>query len=161
MTQKMKGFTLLEVTVVVAILGVMMAFAAPSLKRVMVTNQMRAVAGEWRSAFYLAQKEAIRLKRPVQLCASKNGESCDNANANDYSQGWIVFDVNEKKVIRDYPPIHENVVVNLGVGNGVDLIFLNNGRPPLNFVGGILTITHKTVKGLELKLSVSRAGRIQ
>lgn len=182
MTKKTKGFTLLELLVAIIILGIMMTMALPSFKRMIIANKMRTIAGEWRSAFYLAQKEAISRKHSVGLCPTEKSfkstdvpftdirEICDGEDKN-YSNGWIIFDDTNKKIIRDYPSIDsENFSLDLQPEEKIDvsvndgakyLIIRNNGRLPPNFAGGNLTITHTTVKDLKLKLSISRAGQVR
>ncbi len=167
--KKSFGFTLLELMIVLVIVGVLATLAAPNYSRMIARNRLRAVANEWRGAFYLAQKEAIRRKHRVQLCASTDGQSCTGGN--DFSAGWIVIDNNGvgnngvATVIRDYPYLtaaegNKNVV-NLAVANGVNLNFLANGRLPNNFAGGSLTVTNTDFNDIGVTLNISRGGRIR
>lgn len=159
MKKKASGFTLIELLVVIAILAILTIIAAPSYSRMMAKNEMRSILNEWRGAFFLAQKEAIRLKHRVELCPSDNGSTCAPDKSN-YTVGWIVIDNKTNTVIQDYPPSkNKSLDVSLNVANGVSLNFLNNGRLPSNFAGGNLEITNSKLK-LSMEVNLSRSGRI-
>lgn len=166
MNKKSQGFTLLELIVTIAIIGILAAIAAPSFSRMMARNQLQTAVGEWRTAFYLAQKEAIRRKTRVQICPSINGETCASDSQN-YKVGWIVWDMdaNVNNLIRDFPPTlkgnDEKIKLNFNAGSGVSLIFLNNGRLTGNFVGANFTAENERFDNLQIKLCISSAGRIR
>lgn len=164
MNKKSQGFTLLELIVTIAIIGILAAIAAPSFSRMMARNQLQTAVGEWRTAFYLAQKEAIRRKTRVQICPSTDGEECASDLKN-YKVGWIVWDMDAENLIRDFPPTlkgnDEKITLNFNAGGGVKLIFLNNGRLTGNFVGANFTAENKRFDNLQIKLCISSAGRIR
>lgn len=164
MNKKSQGFTLLELIVTIAIIAILAAIAAPSFSRMMAGNQLQTAVGEWRTAFYLAQKEAIRRKTRVQICPSTDGEECASDSQN-YKVGWIVWDMDAENLIRDFPPTlkgnDEKIKLNFNAGNGVSLIFLNNGRLTGNFVGANFTAENKRFDNLQIKLCISSAGRIR
>lgn len=166
MNKKSQGFTLLELIVTIAIIGILAAIAAPSFSRMMAGNQLQTAVGEWRTAFYLAQKEAIRRKTRVQICPSTDGEECASDLKN-YKVGWIVWDVDAENLIRDFPPTlkgnDEKIKLNFNAGSGVSLIFLNNGRltGTGNFVGANFTAENERFDNLQIKLCISSAGRIR
>lgn len=168
MNKKSQGFTLLELIVTIAIIGILAAIAAPSFSRMMARNQLQTAVGEWQTAFYLAQKEAIRRKTRVQICPSTNGETCASDSQN-YKVGWIVrdMDANANNLIRDFPPTlkgnDEKITLNFNAGSGVSLIFLNNGRltGTGNFVGANFTAENERFDNLQIKLCISSAGRIR
>lgn len=164
MNKKSQGFTLLELIVTIAIIGILAAIAAPSFSRMMAGNQLQTAVGEWRTAFYLAQKEAIRRKTRVQICPSTDGEECASDLKN-YKVGWIVWDMDAENLIRDFPPTlkgnDEKITLNFNAGSGVSLIFLNNGRLTGNFVGANFTAENERFDNLQIKLCISSAGRIR
>lgn len=164
MNKKSQGFTLLELIVTIAIIAILAAIAAPSFSRMMAGNQLQTAVGEWRTAFYLAQKEAIRRKTRVQICPSTDGEECASDLKN-YKVGWIVWDMDAENLIRDFPPTlkgnDEKITLNFNAGGGVKLIFLNNGRLTGNFVGANFTAENKRFDNLQIKLCISSAGRIR
>ena len=75
-SKKDRGFTLLELMLVIALLGILAAIAMPSYKNFIDNQKIRSALNEWQSAFYFAQKEAMRIKAPVTLCGSADGNNC-------------------------------------------------------------------------------------
>ncbi|MFP8833476.1 Tfp pilus assembly protein FimT/FimU [Hydrogenophaga sp. XSHU_21] len=59
------GFTLVELMVVVALLGILLGLAAPSFSGALQRQRERSTAQELHDALELGRAEAIRLGRPV------------------------------------------------------------------------------------------------
>jgi type IV fimbrial biogenesis protein FimT len=85
-----RGLTLIEIMVVVALVAIMAALAAPSFRDLIVRNQINSAINDLMIAVQLARSEAIRLNRNVTLCRSADGNAC--AAGGDWEQGWIVFE---------------------------------------------------------------------
>lgn len=83
-----RGFTLVELLVTVAVLGVLLAVAVPSFTDMMRNNRSLAAANELVSALNAARSEAIKRGARVSLCPSTNGTSCSGTA---WQSGWIVF----------------------------------------------------------------------
>jgi type IV fimbrial biogenesis protein FimT len=87
---KYSGFTLIELVIALAILGIIFAIAIPSYASAMA----RAKMGAAESAIFTSINNAVNFSfiggtRAV-LCPSTNGTSCENTF--DWSRGWIVFE---------------------------------------------------------------------
>lgn len=89
MSTRNDGFTLVEVLVVVAILGVAAAAAAPYLRSAGAASTLAAFTDGFFTHLHLARSEAIKRRGPVVLCKSADGDVC--ATAGGWEQGWIVF----------------------------------------------------------------------
>jgi type IV fimbrial biogenesis protein FimT len=86
------GFTLVEMVVTVAIIGVLAAIATPSLRDAIMNARMVAMVNDTMADLNIARSEAVKRNATVTLCPSINGSTC---SGNDWRPGWIVFhDVN-------------------------------------------------------------------
>ncbi|MFM8577040.1 MAG: GspH/FimT family pseudopilin, partial [Limnohabitans sp.] len=85
------GFTLLEALLVMALIGLMLSLAVPTLSALRHQHQLQAQAeGLW-STLVLARSEALRRQQRVRVCVRANGEvrTCDDSGL--WQQGWLVF----------------------------------------------------------------------
>jgi len=77
------GFTFIELLIVIVIIGITLAIAAPSFQSLIASNRLTTSANSLVSALQLAKSEAI--KRNRQVIVSNNGT---------WASGWIVFSDN-------------------------------------------------------------------
>lgn len=84
-----RGFTLLEVLVVLAIAGILMATAAPSLTSFMAGREVGNESASLAASLRLARSEALKRGTEVSICPSTDGKACQTNP--DWKQGWIVF----------------------------------------------------------------------
>ena len=121
MKRAQAGFTLLELMVVVAIVGVLMAVAVPAMGDFIRNGRITAAANDVMAALHFTRSEAIKRRFPVTLCTSADALQANNQpNAgatcadSEFLTGWIVFvDLNQD-----------------GVRDAGDTIMLNHG--PMN-----------------------------
>jgi len=87
-----RGFTAIELMVVVSILAILAALAAPSFKPLMDQWRVRQAVETLRSTLYYARSEAIRRGGGVVVQKLPNGTNgCTNAiNGADWGCGWTV-----------------------------------------------------------------------
>jgi type IV fimbrial biogenesis protein FimT len=83
------GFTVIELLIVVGIIAVMFAIAAPSLRTMFLRNQMRTVTSDLLSDIAVARSEASKLSQRVVICASNDQITCTAAT--NWTAGWIAF----------------------------------------------------------------------
>lgn len=95
-----RGFTLVEMLVVLTISAILVALAVPSFQGIIRSSRISSSANSFLAAVDLARSEAIRRNAVVTVCRSTNPEAvnadCSNAAANGYAAndwaiGWITF----------------------------------------------------------------------
>lgn len=78
------GFTLTEIVVVIAILGILAAFAAPSMTKLMTTQKVRSASYDIFADLTYARSEAISRGHTVSVRSTSGG--------NDWITGWEIWD---------------------------------------------------------------------
>lgn len=89
MDRRTRGFTLIEMIVVLAVVSVLIAALAPSFRGLLQDNLAAVHAETLMSSLNMARSEAIKRNLRVALCKSGDGANC--ATAGDWAQGWLVF----------------------------------------------------------------------
>ena len=67
-----RGFTMVEVLVVMTITAILLAMAIPSFERLMRTNRVSSATNSMLAAMDLARSEAVRRNAVVTVCRSTN-----------------------------------------------------------------------------------------
>ncbi len=135
MTTFVKGYSLIELACALALGGVVVALAAPSMQRLAQDAVAVAAHNGLRAAIAFARNQAAQLATPVSLCASADGRDCDAAA--DWSAGWIAFTDGgiagavdgTDRVLRAWSgPQRERLTIEIE-GNGSGLRFSARGLP--------------------------------
>lgn len=83
---RLKGFTLIELMVALAVLAILLGMAVPSFTDVSLSSKLRSLANALVASATLARSEAIKRNATITLCASSDGAACTG----NWHQGWIV-----------------------------------------------------------------------
>lgn len=95
MHTQQQGFSLIELLISMAVLGILLALAAPALQTQVQTWRLRAVTWELLQSFALARHVAIEQQKAV-LITAKNGQ---------WQQGWsLVIDENNNGIAESHEP---------------------------------------------------------
>ena len=87
--QQVRGFTLLELIVIVVILGIIAAYTSPSFERLMRHTGNVSSTSKILNTLTYARAEAVNQGANVTVCSSTDYQQC---NGDVYWQnGWIVF----------------------------------------------------------------------
>ena len=85
-----RGFSLIELLIVLAIIGVTTALAGPALRSWSANSQVRTAASSLASSLRMAQAEAVRTFQPVIFYRTDDPNCSANATANAGGKYWIV-----------------------------------------------------------------------
>ena len=84
----LRGFTLVELMVTIAIAAILLAIAVPSFDGVALSMKLTSYANDLVASTLLARSEAIKRNAVVSLCVSSDGTSCGTGG---WEQGWMVM----------------------------------------------------------------------
>ena len=84
-----RGFSFLEVLVVLAVVAVLVSLAAPSLASLRQQHRLQSLAESFFNSMSLARSEALRRQQTVTLCPRASDAECDASD--NWQQGWLVF----------------------------------------------------------------------
>lgn len=85
---RLRGFTLVELMITIAILAILLAVAAPSFNDAMLGSRLGSLANRVVASSMLARGEAIKRNSTVTMCVSTDGATCATGG---WEQGWIVL----------------------------------------------------------------------
>lgn len=101
------GFTVIELLVVVTIVGVLAAIAAPSLRTLIITNQVRTTTSDLLNDIAVARSESAKRSQRVVMCASTNMSTCSGSA---WGGGWISFVDSNNNLQRDTAGTPEEIL---------------------------------------------------
>ena len=99
-----RGFTVIELAVVLAIVAILLRVAAPGLSRATAARALAAQSSEFMAALRFARAQALLRGSAVTVCASAPGGpplACQGARAADWRSGWIVFADRDRRGVPD------------------------------------------------------------
>lgn len=132
-----RGFTLVELLVVLAVGSILLAIAVPGYGFLVNANRLAAVTNDLVGAIQLARSEAIKRGMRVTVCKTSNAgailPACDAAA--DWHEGWLVFvDGGTRGVVDAADPLlwvqaqaHHSVRITPGVTYSSFISYLPNG----------------------------------
>ncbi len=133
-----KGFSLVELMVAVSVISLLITVAIPSFETSVLGMRGSSLADKLIASIHLVRSEAIARNSRVTLCASVDGNSCDNT-ADDWNRGWIAIWYNpelaQTEVIRYWRVSSQGANVQLGGLNSHKLIYIANGEAFLSANG--------------------------
>lgn len=88
---RLKGFTVIELMVVLVILVVLIALAAPSMRTFIVSNRLTSQANDLIASLSLARSEAAARGINVSVCAAAGAATCASSGVSDWNVGYIVW----------------------------------------------------------------------
>lgn len=101
MSRSNSGFTMVELMVTLAVVGIMMYVAVPSLTSFLQDRQLSSDTNDLVASLLLARSESVTRNNTVSLCkiSLDDLEACNNDEA--WQTGWIVFEDIDNDGVRD------------------------------------------------------------
>ena len=130
----LRGFTLIELMVTIAVMVILASLAAPALGTFVSRSTMRGMSADFNLAFQRARSEAINRNECVAICMSDNASSATpscSASGSNWAVGWIVF---------RYPACTPTSGVAFTTPSSENMVLAREGvtvRYRLNNIGGI------------------------
>lgn len=155
-----KGFTLIELMVVIAIMAILLALAVPNMSKFLAQWRQASAVTAFSGSLRQARSEAIKSSRIVTMCPANTAQNACT-DTTDFTNGWIVYlDVNndgsltsgEKILHKEAKPSGATI----GSNGPKKFSYLPNGL--LKSQPGSITFTSSGVDNKSIK--INRAGRI-
>lgn len=179
--QRAGGVTLIELMVVLALLAVLVAMAAPAMGQMVARQRMLATAAELTGALALTRIEAIRQGRRMVLCragpeAAPDLRCATNSNTghgpeHQWTAGWLMFaDLNRnaqrdpsEALLRVWPAVSSGLVVHGKMPVARYVSYMPQGHTQLvtgAFQAGTLTVCQAGLSpSPAVQIVINRAGR--
>jgi type IV fimbrial biogenesis protein FimT len=149
---KKRGFTLIELMIVIAIMAIMAAIAAPNYQAFMAQRRLNGAARQIMSDLMNARMQAVSQNNKVIVSLTSD------------HQYQIVRDLNNNQTVdtgdtgpsRDIHPDYYDVTFSLD-SSGYNPVFNTNGTA----VNGIITLTGSVVSNPNLYIKIATGGRIK
>ncbi len=129
------GFSLIELMIVLAILGLTTALAAPSLRSWSVNSQLKTAASSLATSLRMAQAEAVRTYQPVIFYRTSDSTCAANSAPAADGKYWIAKIIPNAVIVQATTPtpplcgvMTENTA-NLTINGPLAVCFAPNGRP--------------------------------
>lgn len=129
---RQRGFTLMELMVVVSLIGVAMALAIPNFRDFIRNSRITSAANGLLSGLAIARSEAIKRQTNVGICATSDPNAtppvCSGAWAQGSSSAWVVWvDANDNWIpdnIASEPVLYRSQALD----STIKMISDNSGR---------------------------------
>lgn len=148
---KLKGFTMVELMIVIAIVSILAAFAGPSFTTMINNNRITTQTNQFILALQIARSEAVKRGRSISV------KAIDSTTAsNEWGPGWQVVDENDN-LIQTFDAIPSGLTLN-SVGNIATFIFDGTGTVDN---GDTLTVCKSSLEGRNIIITGTGRTRLQ
>jgi len=171
-----KGFSLIELMIVVAIAGITLALALPDLTNFVKNSRIDRKSNELVTAIALTRQAAIARGQTVFVCHTNNADqaspTCSGGTDSNWSTGYIVYAapagtlagatrnyVDGTDVLINQVDLADDDSVTVVQGTGANVLaYSNRGLPITAF--STLTICDDRTAETGMQISISPAGRV-
>ena len=98
-----RGFTLLELMVVLAVASIILSLGVPSFRGAVLDSRMVSEANQFVSSVNLARAAAVQYQRNAMICTTSNFDAAvpTCSGATDWTNGWIVWVDKDRDAVTD------------------------------------------------------------
>jgi type IV fimbrial biogenesis protein FimT len=147
-----RGFTLIELMIVLAVAAVLLALAVPSMSQFTLSGKLRGYSNEIVASVILARSEAIKRNQAVRMCAAN--AAGDDCASGDWEGGWIVITADDEVLHRQQP-----ITDGFKIISAVDELFFQPSGVGATTASFTVCRATPSVGSQEREVSVSAAGR--
>ncbi len=149
-----RGFSLVELLVVILLLALVATIAVPSYGALVERNRALALADQLQSQLAHARFVSVVRNRDVEVCGSSDGRRCDGS----WNSGWILHvPNNDGELLSGHRLNQQQLLRWRGFSKAVR--FRGNGTAPLG--NGSFYICDSRTKEAVWQLTVNRQGRVR
>jgi len=164
-----KGFTLVELMVTIAVLAIILSMAVPSFRNIVISTRLNTVANEIADVMSYARSEAVKRNRVVTFCTATTATATSCGAPGTSWVHWIVLAggevVRRGEVSRYGATINvSSALVNSRIAFGGDglartgtgLVTDTNGRITVCAVSGPAESVRRVTVGAGSRISIER-----
>jgi len=140
-TPRRGGFTLIELMITVAIVGVLAKLAAPAMQQMILAENVRSATSDLQTALYYTRSEAIKRASNVDIVP----------NSGDWKNGWVVQLSGGGAVLRQ----HDAVNTQLSSMAGGTITYRSDGRVTSTPGTIAVTTSNTSVQARCIKIDLS------
>lgn len=115
-----RGFTWLEILIVLAILSILATVAVPSLSAAIARHRLRAATTALLDTLTHTRAAALQRAGGAFVCPSENGRTCSGRG--DWAMGWLSRDANTKDILAVEDPLDSRLTA-ISTGARTDIVF--------------------------------------
>jgi type IV fimbrial biogenesis protein FimT len=102
-----KGFSLVELMLVMALAAIVAAFAIPSYRLIIAKTNMKLACQQVENAIATAREAAVSRHAAVILCGSQSGLSCDG----NWSEGQLILHKHSSQTVAYCPILPAGILI--------------------------------------------------
>lgn len=169
-----RGFTIIELMLVLILVAVLLSFAAPSFQASLQRNRLQSTVSEVASSLSFARAEAVIRSNPVAMCPTADFATCSGSN---WETGWLVFEDNgvgagggaldgtlngTEELLRITDPAPRGISIRtVNFPSASNIVFRDSGRILQNFSGTLTICDDRGVNDARaIIVEVSGQGRL-
>ena len=121
-----RGFSIIEAMIVLVIVAILIAVAAPGFQELIGNNRMISEVYALRATLSHARTEALARRAPVVVCPTADGATC--ADSDDWSTGYLAFVDSDGDGAADPTDPDEEIIQRETEERSVNIDFDNGNR---------------------------------